>query len=384
MKTSLINQIIKRQTSIIRRDFTDWKNAQYSALSVSNPRQYLLQTLYSDVMQDALMTSQIESLRISKTKAADFTLVDSAGNSDDLSTNTLKDSGLFDTFAMYVVESLFYGFSILELINGKLQLLPRTHIDPENGLFYPDPYGSKGIQYRNLREYGRTILELYPKKGDLGYINKAVPYVLIKKFALSCWSEFCEIFGMPPRILKTNTNDSEMLSRAESMMREIGSAAYAIIDTTEDINFGQSVSTDGTIYEKLISKCDSQISLINLSAVLGQDTVNGNYSKEESSAKLLNDVVASDKRLVESLFNTVLMPSLIYNGLIKDGLKLRISKSKDIESLWNKTVQALPYYDIDPQWIKDTFGIEVTKRIDNSQLTIDNNKGKLNLDSFFV
>ena len=168
------------------------------------------------------------------------------------------------------------------------------------------------------------------------------------------------------------------------MMREIGSAAYAIIDTTEDINFGQSVSTDGTIYEKLISKCDSQISLINLSAVLGQDTVNGNYSKEESSAKLLNDVVSSDKNLVESLFNSVLMPSLVYNGLIKDGLKLRISQSKDIESLWNKTVQALPYYDIDPQWIKDTFGIEVTKRIDNGQLTIDNNNGKLNLDSFFA
>ena len=78
------------------------------------------------------------------------------------------------------------------------------------------------------------------------------------------------------------------------------------------------------------------------------------------------------------------MPSLVYNGLIKDGLKLRISQSKDIESLWNKTVQAFPYYDIDPQWIKDTFGIEVTKRIDNSQLRMDNNNGKLNLDSFFA
>jgi len=360
MKPSLIDRIIKRNTSIVRRDFSDWKLAQLSAQSVSNPRQVLLQTLYSDVMQDALMSSQIDTLRIGKSKAADFDLVDSQGNTDEQATEQFKASGLYEQFAGYIVESLFYGFTVAEITGGKVRTVPRSYIEPTEGVFYPDQYGHSGISYRKLREYGRTILEFYPKEGALGYINKAVPYVLIKKFALSCWSEFCEIFGMPPRILKTNTQDSEMLTRAESMMREIGSAAYAIIDTTEDINFGQSVSTDGTIYEKLISKCDGQISLINLAAVLGQDTVNGNYSKEESSAKLLDDVVASDKKLIESYFNTLILPALAHNGMVKDGLRLRISKSKDIEALWNKTVQAMPYFNIEPKWIKDTFGIEVT------------------------
>lgn len=360
MKPSLIDRIIKRNTSIVRRDFSDWKLAQLSAQSVSNPRQVLLQTLYSDVMQDALMSSQIDTLRIGKSKAADFDLVDSQGNTDEQATEQFKASGLYEQFAGHIVESLFYGFTVAEITGGKVRTVPRSYIEPTEGVFYPDQYGHSGISYRKLREYGRTILEFYPKEGALGYINKAVPYVLIKKFALSCWSEFCEIFGMPPRILKTNTQDSEMLTRAESMMREIGSAAYAIIDTTEDINFGQSVSTDGTIYEKLISKCDGQISLINLAAVLGQDTVNGNYSKEESSAKLLDDVVASDKKLIESYFNTLILPALAHNGMVKDGLRLRISKSKDIEALWNKTVQAMPYFNIEPKWIKDTFGIEVT------------------------
>lgn len=360
MKPSLIDRIIKRNTSIVRRDFSDWKLAQLSAQSVSNPRQVLLQTLYSDVMQDALMSSQIDTLRIGKSKAADFDLVDSQGNTDEQATEQFKASGLYEQFAGHIVESLFYGFTVAEITGGKVRTVPRSYIEPSEGVFYPDQYGHSGISYRKLREYGRTILEFYPKEGALGYINKAVPYVLIKKFALSCWSEFCEIFGMPPRILKTNTQDSEMLTRAESMMREIGSAAYAIIDTTEDINFGQSVSTDGTIYEKLISKCDGQISLINLAAVLGQDTVNGNYSKEESSSKLLDDVVASDKKLIESYFNTLILPALAHNGMVKDGLRLRISKSKDIEALWNKTVQAMPYFNIEPKWIKDTFGIEVT------------------------
>ncbi|WP_446662918.1 phage portal protein family protein, partial [Flavobacterium psychrophilum] len=34
-------------------------------------------------------------------------------------------------------------------------------------------------------------------------LNKAVSHVLFKRFAQSCWSELCEIYGIPPRVLKT-------------------------------------------------------------------------------------------------------------------------------------------------------------------------------------
>ena len=145
-------------------------------------------------------------------------------------------------------------------------------------------------------------------------------------------------------------------------MREIGSAAYFIIDTNEELDFGQGVTSNGDVYSNLIAKCDSQISLINLAAVIGQDTQNGNYSKEESSAKLTDSVIAADKRLVEQTFNRQVLPALAALGLVKDGLRLQISKSKDIEALWSKTVQAMPYYEVDPAWIKDTFGIEVTAK----------------------
>ena len=66
---------------------------------------------------------------------------------------------------------------------------------------------------------------------NYGLLNKAVPHALFKKFAHSCWSELCEIYGIPPRYIKTNTQDPEMLDRAEQMLRDMGSAAYFIIDT---------------------------------------------------------------------------------------------------------------------------------------------------------
>lgn len=377
----LIESIIKNQTSITRKDFADWKSAQQYAQSIYCPKQYLLQRLYKDVMQDALMTSQVEVLRIAKTKGADFDIVTPDGKTDEKATQAIKDSGIYETITEAIVESLFYGYSVIELQKDRSGLLravsiPRENIEPTQGLFLPDCTSDSGaIHYRDLREYGKTILEVIPKTDDLGFINKAVPYVLIKKFAFSCWSEFCEIFGMPPRVLKTNTQDSTMLDRAETMMREIGSAAYFIIDTNEELDFGQGVQSNGDVYSNLISKCDSQISLINLAAVIGQDTQNGNYSKEESSAKLTDAVIAADKRLVEQTFNRQVLPALAALGVIKDGLRLQITKSKDIEALWSKTVQALPYYDIDPKWIKDTFGIEVTEK----------KAGQLSaIDSFFA
>lgn len=365
---NLLDKIIKSQTYITRKDFADWKSAQQYAQSIYNPKQYLLQRLYKDVMQDALMTSQIEGLRISKTKGADFDIIARDGKTDELSTQIIKDSGLYESIAEMVIESLFYGYTVIELSKDRrggvrAVSIPRENIEPVQGLFLPDCTSDGGaIHYRNIREFGRTILEVIPKPDDLGFINKAVPYVLIKKFAFSCWSEFCEIFGMPPRVLKTNTQDKSMLDRAEVMMREIGSAAYFIIDTNEELDFGQGVTSNGDVYSNLIAKCDSQISLINLAAVIGQDTQNGNYSKEESSAKLTDAVIAADKRLVEQTFNRQVLPALAALGLVKDGLRLQISKSKDIEALWSKTVQAMPYYEVDPAWIKDTFGIEVTAK----------------------
>ena len=365
---NLLDKIIKSQTYITRKDFADWKAAQQYAQSIYNPKQYLLQRLYKDVMQDALMTSQIEGLRISKTKGADFDIIARDGKTDELSTQIIKDSGLYESIAEMVIESLFYGYTVIELSKDRTGgvravSIPRENIEPTQGLFLPDCTSDGGaIHYRNIREFGKTILEVIPKPDDLGFINKAVPYVLIKKFAFSCWSEFCEIFGMPPRVLKTNTQDKSMLDRAEVMMREIGSAAYFIIDTNEELDFGQGVTSNGDVYSNLIAKCDSQISLINLAAVIGQDTQNGNYSKEESSAKLTDAVIAADKRLVEQTFNRQVLPALAALGVIKDGLRLQISKSKDIEALWSKTVQAMPYYEVDPAWIKDTFGIEVTAK----------------------
>lgn len=356
-------RVIRRQEAIIRRDIANWRSARIEATRADEPRQHLLQVLYDEVMLDAKMTSQT-GLRISKSQAADWSLKKGDKN-DEEAMNLLKDNGLFDKLVKYIIESRFYNQSLVQFTfdkegNPDIELVPRANVSPATGLFYPDVYGNESEPYRERPDFGKWILEFCPDRLDLGLLNKATPYVLMKKFALSCWSELCEIYGIPPRVLKTDTQDQQMLDRAEAMMKEIGSAAYFIIDTEEEFEFAQASSTNGDVYKNFIATCDEQISLLNLGAVLGQDTEHGNRSKEESSTDLMEIVVEADKRMISYYINKVAIPAMESLGIIPTGLRFEFAKATDTEKLWKMVFQASNFYEFDIEWLKQTFGMEIT------------------------
>ena len=116
-----------------------------------------------------------------------------------------------------ILDARAFGHSVVELSTdneGRLAetLIPRTHVVPEKGYILIQESDTKGIAYRDTKEYGMWILE-FGARHDYGLLNKAVPHVLFKKFAEACWSELCEIYGVPPRYLKTDTSDSAVAKR---------------------------------------------------------------------------------------------------------------------------------------------------------------------------
>ncbi|MBR3946209.1 MAG: DUF935 family protein [Bacteroidales bacterium] len=360
-------RVIKKSISQVRADIADWSHAKKIAQRADNPRFYKLQDLYDQVNNDALLTSQINN-RMEATISAPYQLADADGNIDEKTTAALVAIPVMQDIVKAILESEYYGYSIIELSadrNGteEMELLPRRNFAPVDGRFYPDANGDKYIEYRTLREYGRYILEFNSK--HLGLLNKTVPHVLFKKFAQSCWSELCEIYGIPPRYIKTNTNDEAMLSRAESMLRDMGAAAAFVIDSEEEFSFAQGTSTNGDVYNNLIRLCNQENSLLISGAIIGQDTENGNYSKEEASIKILDRLVNSDRRMVETYMNSQVIPALVRIGwLPADALKLKFcySTADDPEKLWQMVTGLLPYKDIDNDWLVEKFGIPVSDK----------------------
>jgi hypothetical protein len=347
-----------------RLDVLNWNLAQDMAMDVIMPRTYLLQLLINDIRLDALLTSQIEN-RKQQTFAAAFILKNESGEVDEEQTAILAKSSYYKKITNAILEKLYCWYSMIEFsfdTDGNLVVneIPRTNFSPSSGVFYNDYLDATNpIKYRELPEYGKWILEF---EGEgLGLLNKAVPHVLFKRFAQSCWSELCEIYGIPPRVLKTNTQDPTMLNRAEAMMRDMGAATWFIIDETESFEFAsaQSGALNGDVYKNLIQLCDNQNTLLVTGAIIGQDTVNGNRSKEEVSKSMNTQLVQADMVVVEDDWNNIVIPALVKLGVMPAGLTFKFEQAEDIDQLFKFTTGLLPFKDIDNEWLIEKFGVKV-------------------------
>ncbi len=362
-KTTLQNRVVRKSIARSRQDIQSWTRAKRYAQQANDPKQYLLQDIYTDISNDALLTSQINN-RHEPTIAADFVLQNEKGDVDEAATSALRSIPIVQDVIKAILDSELYGYSLVELsYDGapRMTVLPRRNVDPVFGRFYFDETGGEHIRYREAKEYGKFILEF--NSDHLGLLNKCVPHILFKKFAQSCWSELCEIYGIPPRYIKTNTQDEQMLGLAESMLRDMVAAAAVVIDSTEDFQFAQGVSTNGDVYNNLIRLCNNETSLAIVGAIIGQDTENGNYSKEQASIGLLGRLIQSDQRMVEMYMNTVVLPAFMRIGwLPQRSVKFAFSAIEDSADLWSKLTAILPYKDVDNDWIMEHFGIPVADK----------------------
>ncbi|MDB4157960.1 DUF935 domain-containing protein [bacterium] len=370
-----------------RQDIASWNRALRMTKLEENPKWFLLQQLFDEISLDALLTSQYKNRQL-KALSKKIVLKGPSGEVDEEQTKLLNDSMFANDINRHILDSKYRIHSLIEFSfseeEGKedqlvVDLIPRDNIDPLNGAFYPDYSEDKKIFYREVSEYGTWLLE-FGEKGNLGLLNHAVPHVLFKRFAQSCWSELCEIYGIPPRVMKTNTQDPGMVRRAETMMKDMGAAAWFIIDESEEFEWAKSVNTNGDVYKNLINLCDNEISLLFSGAVIGQDTVNGNRSKEDSSKEMLQTLIDSDLRLLEQNWNSTVIPALVNLGVLKGELTYGYEQTEDIEQLWKMTNESLQYFEVKPEWIKEKFGIEVVGKREAPKQSTLNLDG---LDPFF-
>lgn len=373
-----------KAVSRTRQDIQSRNTALRLAQS-EDPKNYKLQLLFDEISDDALLSSQIQN-RKQQLFTASFSIKNASGDKDDEQTRALKNSPVFRQLTLAILDSLYYGYSLVELNlqpNAKGEMmpnvtnLPRTNIIPQKGLFLKDYTQDKGISYRDMPEFGTWILEF--NSNELGLLNKAAVHVLFKRFAESCWSELCEIYGIPPRVLKTNTQDGNMLRRGEQMMRDMGNAAWFIIDKTEDFNWATGVNTNGDVYKNLINLCNNEISMLVSGAVIGQDTAHGSNSKEQSSQDMLWQLVQSDMEQVEQYWNDTIIPALINIGFLKGDVFFEFDPQEDTQQLYERTIGFAQYYNVPTEFIKDKFGVELLERI----TTPTPGATKLNLDGDF-
>ena len=373
--------IVPKAMARTRADVLTWKSALAMAENIDNPKLYPYYNLVKDMLLDAHTTSQIKNRKL-KTLSANFSIKKANGETHTELTSQLQKSVWFGDIIGHILDSEYFGYTLIEFNRGddnsvEVALIPRQNVIPQKGIVLKDYTDDRGLDYMNASEYGTWLLD-FGKSGDLGLINQAIPHILFSRFAQSCWSELCETYGIPPRVMKTNTRDRQAIARAEKMMTDMGAAAWFIIDETEQFEWATNgVPATGEVYDGLINRCENSISLLISGAIIGQDTKYGSRGKEMSSQDILQDLVDADQTMVEQYMNDKVLPALYAIGVLpEEGLSLVYDQVEDLGELWTRTKEILPYKEVSDEWLKEKFGIEV---IGNKASTTPQ---KLSLDFF--
>lgn len=85
----------------------------------------------------------------------------------------------------------------------------------------------------------------------------------------------------------------------------------------------------------------------------------GNRSKEETGMELFEAKCLSDRRNVVRVMNATILPALAALGIIHEGLTFSYSQEEDKEALWQRTLALMPYYNMDDEWLRNTFGVQI-------------------------
>lgn len=366
----IVKAIQESQLTRTREDVDKWRNALSRAESVLNPDRTDLNRIYKDIMLDSHLTSLVQTI-VLKTTSSPFLIEDSSGEISEEYSDLFKKKWFRD-FMRYVVESPIYGYSLIQIgdiINKEIKYTdsaPREYVIPEKRAFKKHLHISNhDLVYFDDRPYDLWTIFVHEKK-DLGLLNKAAPLIIWKKNVLGAWSEAAELFGMPMRTGKTDINNPVAYKNMTSMLESMGSAAWAVMDAEDEIEFKEITKSDYyQVYDKLIERVNSELSKLILGQTMSSDD-GSSRSQAEVHERVMDDYVSASRMLVADVVNEQLLPLMVRHGIIPNGLIFRQDNEEkiDIKSRFDMVdkISKWPNAEVPLDYIEETFGVPLEEK----------------------
>ena len=356
--------IILQSPELFHFDIGSYMNSLQSATAIDMYSRIRLYDMYSS----AFMTDpHLIGIHRKRLVGACRTPIEFIRNekTDDTINNLLKQPW-FRRFRKEVVESEFWGFSLLQFyhdIDGNIDFdsIARKHYDPVQKIVLRYQSDSDGAP---LEAFSNTLVIGNDPRG-LGIMSAVMPYVLYKRGNIGDWAQFCQIFGMPIREYTYDAGDEEARRRLVEDARKQGANAVYIHPEGSTLTLHESGNKSGSsdLYNNFSDKCDSQMSIAVLGNTLTTDAkatgtqALGTVHKEEE-----DEIKDEDQALILSVLNSAHMRKIFASlGYNVEGGEFRFIQVKDID----KTVQlqvvtqmmdrGLP---IDDDYLYDTFDID--------------------------
>jgi len=359
--TKLMVDVIRRQRRLWRKELNDWQASRFARYQAEVPKTYLMQELYQDVMLDGHLTG-ITGNRTLRTTNKDY-IFTIDGIKDDALTELIKDKEWFENIIQWAHESTYYGYSLIWIKDfekgniKEVELIERGLVVPEYKVLLYDINADKGIDYSTIKD-----ILLYAQFYDnVGLLEKAAVYTILKRHSWGSWDEFEELFGIPIRIAKIASQSETVKNEVAGWLEEMGSAPYGVFPIGTEVDIKENSKTDSfNVFFQKIKALDAELSKLVLHQTM--TTENGS-SKAQGSVheNTLEEVIYADEKKELAFLNNRLVPAMRLLGYkIPDKAKIAVEKTTDPnDQIKIDGVLLGAGYVLTQDYIEETYGVEV-------------------------
>lgn len=359
---AIIKAIVAEFKDMTRKDIQKWRKAITAAANPNEPRWAAMQDLIDEMVMDGHVESVLV-IRFAATMNHRFYVKDSvSGKQLEEQTKLLKKQWFYQ-FLEACCDALVHKYNVVQIISAEEKLkvvpIPYRNVSITQQRMYLEAFGTKYVDYMDVP----GVIEIN-HKSKFGIINSIIPNIIWKRNAMQAWAEFSEKFGLP--LITATTANRNDVKRIESMLRQLGEAAQAVMPHGTDVkihdmaNAGNPVNT----YERQARFHDEQISKPIVGSATMTDTA-GNRSQTEVHERTLDDKIATnDKRFFGFIVNDQLFPVLQQMGLPFDNTKMEFvfdeTETMSMSEHWKMVWEAISEFEIDTEWIATTFNMPIT------------------------
>lgn len=358
------NVITERQLHRQSADLGRWRAALTRAESAHVPNRTELMRIYQELVLDNHLSSLIQ-MRTEKILAHKVQLCDVNGDVNDEATAMLQKSW-FRKMIKLSLESKWYGYSLIQFdqlesnVFDVVELVPREYIEPSQSIVKREPFVLDGIRYDEEPVNNWTF---FVGGTDLGILNKLAPVAIWKKNALGAWAEYIDIFGIPPRIGRTDVLDKKLKDNMFNMLKNMGRMSFGVFGHDDEIQLVESKGQGDPyqVFDKMVERTNSEMSKLITGGTMTADD-GSSRSQSEVHERGFEALVRADLRWLEDLMNERFIKWLSEkHDFPFDGLtfKFDLTERLELTDQMEITKELLDHYKIPADWINERFGIPV-------------------------
>ena len=354
-RENIYPQIVIKAPQRSTSDVSKWRTALRSAdMGRSKP----LFDLYEDLLIDGVLSDAVEK-RIAAITNSELAFTNLKGEKVQEMID-LIDTLAFEELLTCIMQTRFWGRSAgeFDFTNGfGFNPIPFKNISLETKSILLNEADQSGISYVD-----DDFLLVLGKQRDRGLFLKTAPFTIWKRGGFGDYAQWLEIFGMPQRVGKYSSYDTQSRQLLEEALSKAGSAPWLVIPKESDVETTNNTGngSSGTSYNDFRKACNEEM----LITVLGQilTTVPGDKgarSLGEVHKQVEESRNKADMRYTQRVLNTYVKPVLIKRGFPAVG---NFVFPEDVESLTvDELVSLSGIIKIPSAYIYDKHGIPKPK-----------------------